>query len=85
MANGGRSSNSKERELSIVNPEKLLRFQEMLMDRMCLSNTNQETLKTRSSPSNMLTTLKLTENTQRERPIKSSGSKSVCLSQFIPE
>lgn len=66
MANGGKSSNSKERELSIANLVKLWKYLVTEMVRTYLFNTLQETLRTKSSPSSMLITPKLIESTQRE-------------------
>jgi hypothetical protein len=65
MVSGGRSSDTKAKELSIVKMVKLLKLPVLVMVKMYSSNTNQETLPTRDSLLGMLMKPKLTESILR--------------------
>lgn len=85
MVNGGRSSNSLVRELSIVKMVKPLKLLVLVMVKTYSSNTKLETPTIRNSQSNMLMKLKLTESTQRVNLTKSSVSRLECHSQSTLE
>jgi hypothetical protein len=63
LVNGGKYSSSKVKELSIANQAKSWKSPVAEMARTCLFNITQGTVPTRSSPSSMLITPRLIENT----------------------